>query len=266
MILYDTHTHSTLSHDGGSTLEEMAKAAAQKGLKGICLSEHCDFRTYPEGSICRYFEDEILNARKNLPDYGVQLPFAVEIAQASVAPEEVSELIGRNDYDMIIGSQHLLPGNESVLRRSYKDRSDCEKVLDIYLDALLETAETTDYDTLAHMDYPLRYFYFNAGILLKPEDRQKKVDDILKAVIRRGKALELNTAVLRKGYPSLMETTLCRFKELGGRYVTVGSDAHRTTELCDRFPEAEEAIKRAGFTTYTVYHRRKPVEISFESE
>jgi len=263
MILYDTHTHSTLSHDGRSTFAEMAASAAERGLKGLYLTEHCDFRSYPEGAICRYFEEEIREARKIMPVSEIELPLAIEIAQATAAPREAAELIARNDFDFIVGSQHLLPGNESVLRRSYTDRADCEKVLDIYLDALLETAETTDYDTLAHMDYPLRYFYFNAGILLTLEDRRDKVDNILMAVIRRGKALELNTAVLRKGYPVMMENTLRRFKELGGRYITVGSDAHRTVELCDRFTEAEAAIRKAGFEAYTVYHHRQPTEVAF---
>jgi len=263
MILYDTHTHSTRSHDGVSSMEEMAKTASELGLKGIYLTEHCDFRSYPEGVVYRYFEDEIREARKSLPEDGVELPFAVEIAQATLSHELASDLIGRNQFDFVIGSQHLLPGNESVLRRSYTDRRDCEAVLDMYLDALLETAETADYDTLAHMDYPLRYFYFNAGILLTLEDRQDKVDEILRAVIRRDKALELNTAVLRKGYPVMMENTLRRFRELGGRYVTIGSDAHQTWFLCDRFAEAEESVKRAGFDHYTVYHKRKPTQIAF---
>ena len=40
MDFYDCHTHSTFSFDGKAALEEQCQAAMNKGLAGICLTEH----------------------------------------------------------------------------------------------------------------------------------------------------------------------------------------------------------------------------------
>jgi histidinol-phosphatase (PHP family) len=43
MIPTDYHMHSTFSHDGHGTLDEMCRAALARGLSEICLTEHIDF-------------------------------------------------------------------------------------------------------------------------------------------------------------------------------------------------------------------------------
>lgn len=43
-MFFDTHSHSQFSFDGeGTTVEKSAVAAAEKGLGGICFTDHCDF-------------------------------------------------------------------------------------------------------------------------------------------------------------------------------------------------------------------------------
>ncbi|MCC8181158.1 MAG: PHP domain-containing protein [Planctomycetes bacterium] len=39
-IMIDTHTHTVLSGHAWSTLRENCKAAAERGMHGICLTEH----------------------------------------------------------------------------------------------------------------------------------------------------------------------------------------------------------------------------------
>ena len=43
-MFFDTHNHSQFSFDGGgNSVEESVKAAVEKGLGGICFTDHCDF-------------------------------------------------------------------------------------------------------------------------------------------------------------------------------------------------------------------------------
>lgn len=43
-MFFDTHNHSQFSFDGsGTTVGKSAVAAAEKGLGGICFTDHCDF-------------------------------------------------------------------------------------------------------------------------------------------------------------------------------------------------------------------------------
>ena len=48
MITADLHTHSSFSTDSTEPLIEMARSAAEKGLRTICLTEHLDY-DYPGG-------------------------------------------------------------------------------------------------------------------------------------------------------------------------------------------------------------------------
>ena len=51
------------------------------------------------------------------------------------------------------------------------------------------------------------------------------------------------------------------YRELGGKYVTIGSDAHVTKYVGAGFTEAAAALKRTGFDSYTIYKDRCPVQI-----
>ena len=43
-MFFDTHNHSQFSFDGGGTsVENSVRAAIDKGLGGICFTDHCDF-------------------------------------------------------------------------------------------------------------------------------------------------------------------------------------------------------------------------------
>ena len=54
---------------------------------------------------------------------------------------------------------------------------------------------------------------------------------------------------------------LTRFRELGGKYVTIGSDSHVTRYIGEGFEAAAAALRRCGFDSYTIYRDRQPVQI-----
>lgn len=262
MILSDTHTHSTFSHDGISSAAEMALAARRSGLQCLYLTEHADAYRNGGSPFIRYSEERIFAPREPMPE-GIELPLAIELGEMNEAPDFSRELLEHHPYDFVLGSLHHLPDRKGFLSSSYTGRAECEYLLDQYLDQLIANAAETDYDSFAHIDYPLRYFYYNNGILLRLEDRLSKLEELLSIIAKRGKALELNTATLRKGYPTLIGDALALFRSLGGEYLTIGSDAHMTGHLSCHFREAEEAAVKAGFDHYTLYRKRQPRNIPF---
>ena len=68
-----------------------------------------------------------------------------------------------------------------------------------------------------------------------------------------GTALEVNTSGLRhpvgESYPSA--SVVARFRELGGRRVTVGSDAHRTHHFGSGLADGYRYAAAAGFGALT---------------
>ena len=178
MILADAHTHSLFSHDGKASREEMARSARAKGLSVLYQTEHFDAYTDGGKKRVRYFEDAIFSARPD-SDPPVSLPLSIEVGEMGEAFSEAKELLGRRPYEFVLGALHHLKGEKGFLSREYASDGECRILFARYLEELLAAAEETDYDSLAHMDYPLRYFYAKRGLLLRLEDYPREVGEIL---------------------------------------------------------------------------------------
>ena len=61
-----------------------------------------------------------------------------------------------------------------------------------------------------------------------------------------------------------VEVVVKRFKELGGKYVTFGSDAHFAEDLAAGLTEAYDAMKAAGFNEMTLFQQRTPLLMPIE--
>ena len=75
------------------------------------------------------------------------------------------------------------------------------------------------------------------------------------------KGLEVNTSSYRYG---LSDTTpsveiLKRYRELGGKIVTIGSDSHKPEHLGAYIEETKEMLRKAGYTQFCTYERMSPV-------
>ena len=86
------------------------------------------------------------------------------------------------------------------------------------------------------------------------------VDEVLREIARRDKALEANTSGFRSlGEPVPSLPLLRRFRELGGQLVTIGSDGHNEQNVGSFLLETQQVLKEAGFTRYATYEQRRPV-------
>ena len=54
------------------------------------------------------------------------------------------------------------------------------------------------------------------------------------------------------------ENLVRRYKELGGKYITIGSDAHNCENLGKGIEKGMEIAKSCGFEYYTIFENRKP--------
>jgi histidinol-phosphatase (PHP family) len=76
-------------------------------------------------------------------------------------------------------------------------------------------------------------------------------EPILRALVESGTALEINTSGLRhpvaETYPSA--ATVARFRELGGRAISIGSDAHRAGHFGWALEDGYRTAIESGFDT-----------------
>ena len=125
------------------------------------------------------------------------------------------------------------------------------------LEGNLHFLEQEPFDlVIGHIDYISRYAPYD-----DPEVSygafQEDIDRILRAAIETDTVLELNTRRLgsRLACKELMPV-YARYRELGGRYVTLGSDAHTSDAVAVNFGAAEELAAMVGLGLVTFAERR----------
>ena len=123
--------------------------------------------------------------------------------------------------------------------------------------------EWGNFDILAHLTYPFRYLYSRNNIRVDINEYKPLVDQILSLAAEKNISIEINAAGLRQPINRLSPEfdTVKRFKELGGKYVSVGSDAHFAQHIAVGIKDAMQVAKEAGFDCVTLFQKRQPVEI-----
>ena len=157
----------------------------------------------------------------------------------------------------MIGSCHKID-NIDLSQYDYKI-IDKEALLDRYLKELYRIAEAGLYDCLGHLDLPKRYAKRQGlELAISPED--ERLERILRCVIRQGKGIEINTSGMRQGLSECLPSPgiLKKYAALGGRIVTVGSDAHRAVDVAADLETAKSYMRTAGLEYITCYRNRKP--------
>ncbi|MFQ3619725.1 MAG: phosphatase [Spirochaetales bacterium] len=211
-IVIDTHTHSVASGHAYSTVDDLARAAFRKGLKGFVLTDHGP--ALPGGTHPYHFSN-----LRVLPEIieGVRFYRGIEanILDTSGSLDLEAILLGRLDF--VLAGLHEIafpPGSQ-------------EKNTQVLLAAL----ENPLLDAVSHPGnptYPLEY------------------EEVVKAAARLGKALEINNASfrIRKGSDEncLSIAKLC---VKYGTLMVVGSDAHYHADV-GKFDKALALIQAAG--------------------
>lgn len=85
------------------------------------------------------------------------------------------------------------------------------------------------------------------------------IDQIFIKLIKKNIGIELNTSGLRYGLKDFhpCRRNLERYKELGGKIITMGSDAHKASDIMKDFNKAREELKEIGFEKFCTFEKRK---------
>lgn len=241
MMLFDTHIHTVLfSEDGIMTIEE-AEAARKRTGGLITLTEHFDY-DFPPPFTFQFDPEEYFRV------YGGwrkedSLLLGIEIGLQPSCAKRNSELVSRFPFDVVIGSTHLVDGMDIAEDEYFKEK-DKFQAYRHYLEAVYENIRLYDnFDVMGHIDYIARYgSYEDRGLCY--EEHREIIDEILNHLIKENKVLELNTRRLSSDtVMGEMEMIYGRYHELGGRYVTLGSDAHEAAHIFSNFQNAMSLMK-----------------------
>lgn len=213
----DTHTHTLASGHAYSTIREMVKAAKEKGLKGLAITEHA-----PEmpGS-CHLFYFVNLRVMPRELD-GIKLFFGSELNIMDADGHVDLPTSTIKGLDITIASMHP---------PCYKGEKTVEEVTRAYINIM----EREDVDIIGH-----------------PDDGRFPVDyeELVKAAKRTGTLLEINNSSLKPdGYRANSKENAKKMLEYCKKYeamIVLGSDAHFDNAIAE-YPYAEEVLKEADF-------------------
>jgi len=255
MTVCDMHVHTKHSEDSQAELEAYCTRAIEMGVRALCFTEHVDHNPNDTG-LGFYkpeaFFNDFLRAKEKYQDR-LTLLCGMEFAEPHQYPNELAKFSAL-PYDFILGSNHFWY-QDMFPSLMVKAGVPVELCYEHYWDTVLAAVRAGGFDSLAHIDFPKRYY---KQLIIDEE----KLREICAAMVKNNICMEINTSTLRKSMAEPMpgRDILAIYKSCGGRYVTVGSDAHRPGELAAGRARARELIEYFGFRE-VIFIQRKAREI-----
>ncbi len=253
-MIFDSHIHTIFSSDSDMKISDVISRANELNI-GLILTEHLD-QDYPDKNL---FKLDIPNYFNNYSEYKINnLLLGIELGLTLPSFNIINEKAKNFNYDFILGSVHAVYDEDIYIDYCKRDDLTKKEFFHNYLEFMLNVINKYDcFDSLAHFDYPCRYTKFeNNEIALC--DHHEILDEIFKALISKGKVLEINTRRLdTKGTFNNMMDIYSRYKELGGKYITLGSDAHNVNAIATNFKNALSLTEILGLKPI-YFKNRKP--------
>ncbi len=274
--MFDTHIHSGHSPDGHSGLEDICLTAISKGLKGIAICDHTNMRSYERHNPYERMKRCIAELKEIKERYGKQIEIfqGIEIGEYFDDLPKLHGILALANYDVILGSVHYVNfdkwndvGCSRVCFDENMSEVDVRAYITHYFKDMKRMAQKADFDVLSHLTYIFRYVNGKYSRGINPMEYIKEIQEIFEIIIYRGIALEVNTSELGSAYNLLMpEKEIIEFyKKMGGKYITLGSDAHFHERVGNSFYQAKEILMQLGYTCYYYYKERKCMEVEMKT-
>ena len=257
--MIDFHTHTSLSFDSESSPQDMLSAAIAKGLHEICFTDHFDYHEYPDGEHFIFTVEDYRKVYDALSSDKILIRRGIEAGLTLWNKERLNDFLNSYPFDYVIGSIHYANGCDPYFKK-YWENCTVKEAFESYLLRTLECVKIHDnFDALGHLTYVCKSPNSPTHEPLLYKDFSDIIDEILRVIISKDKALEVNTSgYLAVGEPLPNEDIIKRFKELGGEKIIIGSDAHTPERVGQYQTEVLELIK--GYFPYVCsFEKRKPI-------
>mgnify|MGYP000518937875 CR=1 FL=1 len=244
--LSDTHVHTHYSPDADqdATFSAYIKQAKKLGLKQIVFTDHVDFdAAHPLFKDTINFDEytkDFIESTKDETDIDVQL--GVEIGYQRHVKVDIIEFLKKYPFQHVIMSIHYIEKKDLYTKEYFLNKTK-EEAFSIYFEKVLEAIKTIDdFTVIGHLDYIPRYSDFGDYDYQVYKD---VIDEILLELIKKNKGIEINTSGYnyeKRQYPK--KEVIERFIELGGRKMTLGSDAHKVSDLKRYYEQLKQTLKK----------------------
>ena len=253
-MIFDSHMHSKFSTDSNMNILDAIAVGKEKNI-GIIITDHMDL-DYPVKDEFKFDVPTYFNEYEKYRSSNVKLGIEIGLTTNTVSENEA---IAKNyDFDFVLVSIHAVKGLDiyvDYVHQGYNKK----QFFTYYFEDMLKCVQLHDnFDSLSHIDYPCRYCKFDNNEILVSEFKDI-LAEIFTTLINKGEVLELNTARLHVPESNkAMRDIYKLYMDLGGKYVTIGSDAHSPLNIYKNFHLALEFIKDLGLKG--VYFNKRKIE------
>ena len=280
----DYHLHCEYSDDSNEPMENQIQEAITLGLDEMCFTDHVDYgikRDWddPEGIIIRHAiehgkEVDLVLANVNYPKYfealnmyqkkyasSISIKKGLEFGIQSITVDAYEKLYAsyQDDLDFVLFSMHQVNNLEFWTQDFQKEKTQ-KQYNDEYYKEIYQTMQIFHhYSCLAHLDLLARY---DENGIYPFENEKDIIAEILKYAIRDGKGIEINTSSWKYGLKDTQPSRaiLKLYKDLGGKIITVGSDAHETKYLASHIKDAYAILKNEiGINEICTFDHMQPI-------
>jgi len=244
------HVHTEWSWDAPrGHMERSCERAIEIGLPALAFTEHADWALVHEGQhsvdILGYL-DAVERCRAKFK--GLRILTGVELGEPHLFPRETAEVLAAAPLDHVLGSIHSVRiGGELIDASQFRKKEGLDfpnAVREYFRETLAMVDSDQPFETLAHIDYPKRYWVDGAAPY-REGDYEEEIRAILASAVRSGRVLEVNTT---RGSILCPDITVVRWwRELGGQAVSFGADAHQPDKVGEGFDLATQMVQAAGF-------------------
>jgi len=270
MYLADSHAHTSFSFDGENTPEEMCLACIKAGISEVAFTDHYE--------ILPVFIDEraVFDVGARLPEMKrlkekykdkLKVLSGIELGEPSENTEEAADIIKKGNFDFVLASVHSLSGVGDFYFLDYGKIPDkyIDKLFSEFLAKNTENIKIKGVNSIAHLDYMHRYVEAS-GRSVHHNLFRDEMTGLFKSAISNGVAIEYNFSSIVRGMreSAFTEEYLKLYRECGGEMITVGTDAHNTSQAGKLIKEAYLRLSQLGFGFVTVFREGKPEFIKIE--
>jgi histidinol-phosphatase (PHP family) len=263
----DLHLHTRFSWDAEQTLEELINKAFREDISFLGLTEHLDFHNNHKQSFLHLdypgYTAAVNDAKRDFPG----LLKGVEAGEPHMHRELYEEWMQDKEFDFITASVHWIDGVSPVYEAYFKKFGSFDEAYKRYFEELFKLMTYGNFDVAAHLTLVHRqgarlydgYSY---------EKYKKELDDILKVMVKKGIALEVNCSGIRFPAKELIpdEKVIKAYIDLGGDSIVVGSDSHSETNSFFGLSDGYAALEKLGVGEITIFEKRKKLKIPLVKE
>ena len=257
--MFDYHMHSTLSFDGHATPEALVAAAEKAGLREICFTDHRDYLPKNDRGEMLFDPARYQAELNGLRSERVIIRKGMEFGMLPNNKEQLQKDLSLYPFDFVLGSVHYA-GEDDVYYPPFWEGKTVEQGERAYLEEVLACVEAhDDFDVLGHLTYIGKVRAHPANRPVPYDTHKTLIDQILRTLVKKEKGMEMNASGVDRcgGFLPTADYFL-QFQRLGGRIVTIGSDAHNTDRVGQYSREACGILKDI-FGYVCTFEGRKPI-------